>query len=75
MEQNEIKEEKKEIILKLLMPKKAFLKLEDCSGQPEENKLDEILDNINKINVFSVFFSFLSCLFSSSFNSLLSLLL
>ena len=42
-------EENKEIILKLLIPKKTFLKMEDCSGQPEENKLDEILDNIYKI--------------------------
>ena len=46
-------ENNKEQIIKLLMPKKALLKLEDCINQPEENKLDEILDNINKIRDFS----------------------
>ena len=46
-------ENNKEQIIKLLMPKNVYLKLDDCSGQPEEKKLDEILDNINKIKVFS----------------------
>ena len=47
-------ENNKERIIELLKPKRHILKLEDCSGQPEENKLDEILDNINKINDFSI---------------------
>ena len=44
----------KELIMKILISKKTFLKLKDCSSQPEKNKLDEILDNIYKIKEFSI---------------------
>ena len=46
-------ENNKEKIMKILIPQKLYLKLEDCNCQPEENKFNEILDNINKINQFS----------------------
>ena len=43
----------KEQILKFIKPKNVILKCEDYYLQPEENKLDEILDNIYKIKEFS----------------------
>ena len=46
-------ENNKERIITLLISQKAFLKIEDCSSEPEINKLDEIFDNIFKIIEYS----------------------